>query len=167
MISELNAPLPAFQPATFMDLLCKKLSRTVYYSLVKDTKYLDAEGKFVHEMMEWYIPSIMTGTFTTESNPYDKHNCFKLLSVPHSPEVGKFHLPEFLSFLLSAIPDDSWVENPYFREQRKLLFSLLLPIYSHHPTNFKYSPKPKNFTEFLRDIERELVPCGKTVFIDY
>ncbi|OXA42219.1 hypothetical protein Fcan01_22783 [Folsomia candida] len=170
MISELNAPLPAFEPGTFRDLLCRKLSRIIDYSIVNDIKYLDAEGKFIHELTGLYFSSIMKGNFTTKNNRYVGHNCFKLLSMPISAsEMGVPRLPEFVNFLINSNPlaQNNRVENSYLIEQAKLFTSLLLPIHSHHPNNFTYSADPKNFTEFKKDIERDLVPCGKTVFIAY
>lgn len=133
--------------------------------------YLDAEGKLSVHQLQSYLWAMVYKEFREQNNPYRKHNCFRLLSVPQS-SLHFFRVPEFLRFPIAiagiVMPRVyNWDYNSYFRKQINFHFSLSLPIHSHFPTNFNSTWNPKNATEFKKNIETDLVECGKTVFIDY
>lgn len=146
MISELNAPFPAFQPGEFSDLLCRKLSQntTDYFLSLTDPKYLDTEDKIVWDQLNGYIHSIASLNFSYKNNPYEDQNCFKLLSVLQSSEGNIYRMPEFVSFLFRVLHIDDflmvrygwprkhkWDTNFSLSKQINLFISLSLAIYSH------------------------------------
>ncbi|OXA40643.1 hypothetical protein Fcan01_24504 [Folsomia candida] len=176
MISELNAPLPSFEPKTFHELICLKLSlesterffRSDLPAIV-DSR-IAKELRFVGNLTMWYFNAVITSfEFDPRSNPHKRDDCFNLLSIK-SKDKGFSPTscnPELLSYILSRFEDImyAWRENSFLRNYYNLLLSLSLPIHSHHPKNMTYLKKNTNLTEMQEKIESEIIKCGKSVYI--
>lgn len=128
MISELNAPLPAFVPETFKDLVCTKVSAdtTDKHLIVfsnsadKSTHAIDKDLTVAQEKIS-YMLLLPIEKFNLPDNPYRNDNCFNLYSAPRVTQIVEMTdgFPEFFQFLLNfflVLPDKkSWTENVYLK----------------------------------------------------
>ncbi|OXA53718.1 hypothetical protein Fcan01_11546 [Folsomia candida] len=174
MISELNAPLPSFEPKTFQELVCHKLTlestdRFFYASdlpHVSDSKTAN-DRKLINDLTGWYGTALISPfVIKTGKNPYRRDDCFSLLSM-RSKERTMSGNPEFLDYVLTRFEDmlSGWSESSFVSKYYNLLLSLYLPIHSHHPKNMTYSKFNTNLAELKKKIETEMIKCEKTVYI--
>lgn len=174
MISELNAPLPSFQPRTFSDLICSKLSvnqtNTIpnMFDAVENSTPTDILNMFMQ--IGNYLTLLTHPVVNQRNNPYRRNECFGLYSIPAKKRFVRpsdAH-PEFLGYLIDEIflsANIKWLRNPFFDKQLNLMVKLFWPIHSHHPRKFNFTWSNFNMTQLRQSIETELVECGKTVFI--
>lgn len=72
MITELNAPLPWFEPKTFNDLVCSKLSLNetdILYTTIKSMKGLGHKNsKSSHSQINWYLTWLLKPVLNEKDN---------------------------------------------------------------------------------------------------
>ncbi|OXA39308.1 hypothetical protein Fcan01_25941 [Folsomia candida] len=174
MISELNAPLPSFQPENFDDLMCNKLSMSLtdkylsYMSLPKGSyinrNNISKDITDVLDQISAYIDNLIISKFNY-SRKLRNENCFNLYSAHPQINIG-YHWPEFFRFLLlhyHANGIASWGGSSYLRKQYNIILNFLSPKYLDYPLNLIYDYF--NTTPLQQRIEEEIIQCGKTVFI--
>lgn len=90
--------------------------------------------------------------------------CYRLLSS-FDPIQGKV-LPEFLTALLNLAPSlaNSGV-NVFSNHPASRCLNLFSPRHAFYPREFSYLGETFTYSSLQEKIEREVVQCGKTVFI--
>lgn len=172
MISKLNGPLSTFQPKTFNDLVCNELSLNQTDIFLTNPKLNESEiqdTKSIQAKLLWYFWWLLAPEFRKENNPYKRDNCFKLYSIPTTARPGSIteNYPEFLTYLHDAallFDNTNWLESTHLRKQFNLALKSFLPVHSHYPRKFNFT-KANDIKELQRNIELEVIECGKTVFI--
>ncbi|OXA37105.1 Glutamate receptor ionotropic, delta-2 [Folsomia candida] len=174
MISDLNAPLPTFKPKTYEDLLCDRVSQNTTDQLIAgmDPTYGSKEYKDTWDLLSWYLSGLVNGQVSESNYTYKREDCFSIYSVPTEKGLNEIsrieRIPDFLHALFYRVimHDVAVWESFFLKKQFNLALNLLLPKHSHYAVNFSYSDKPPNRT-FQQDIEREVVKCGRSVFVAY
>ncbi|OXA48139.1 hypothetical protein Fcan01_16927 [Folsomia candida] len=159
-------------PKTFNDLVCNELSLNQTDIFLTNPKLNESEiqdTKSIQAKLLWYFWWLLAPEFRKENNPYKRDNCFKLYSIPTTARPGSIteNYPEFLTYLHDAallFDNTNWLESTHLRKQFNLALKSFLPVHSHYPRKFNFT-KANDIKELQRNIELEVIECGKTVFI--
>ncbi|OXA40840.1 hypothetical protein Fcan01_24174 [Folsomia candida] len=194
MITELNAPLDSSHPTLFDHLFCERISKNDTFKIFKRAQYyykkkppLFVQGEklptYGYERIGWYLAMLSYLRDSTKkdssphnpehkqiqfANPFAERECFHLLSLPNGYVSGYANIPEFLDHLFRYLifqvqymeyPDTSASMNDM------QLLDFFDPRHTHHPKGFQYLNRNQTFPQVQGSMERELVQCGKSVYI--
>lgn len=117
----------------------------------------------VAEVIDFYVIQILDIAIDLNITSVD-YRCYGLLSK-FQPTVGYHSPPEFITVLFKLLQhlergDDTIKNSNWLRTLNLLNFK-----HSFYPKGFSYLNEPISYSEALGKIEREVVHCGKTVFI--
>ncbi|OXA38438.1 hypothetical protein Fcan01_26789 [Folsomia candida] len=160
MISELNSPLQLARPEKFDDLICQSGGIYSDQAQIREQSWRNLTQFFmlVHEISFGGFNSLQYRT--SQSNGNDK--CYKLLSVLQR-NTWVAELPEFLSSLFELANKFLWSRLKYLPhlETFKVL-DLFNVKHSFYPSGIT---QDTNASTIKQKIEREVVQCGKSVFM--
>ncbi|OXA39349.1 hypothetical protein Fcan01_24171 [Folsomia candida] len=159
-----------------------------YYKRIENNSELLVQGedlpKYGYDRVGWYLVILATlrDCQTKDSiycqpgytniqefdNPFAARKCFNLISLPNGYVSGYANIPEFLDHLLRSLTFrvrymQYTKTSASSREMRLLNF--FNPRHTHHPTGFQYLNLNQTFVQVQGSMERELVQCGKSVYI--
>ncbi|OXA36877.1 hypothetical protein Fcan01_28346 [Folsomia candida] len=102
-------------------------------------------------------------------NPFAQKGCFHFLSLPNGYVSGFPDLPEFLRHLFNGLTDRKWFRKGSCKNTKApiglQLLNLLHPMHTHHLNGFQYSNPNQTLLQLRYNLERELLQCGKSVYI--
>ncbi|OXA41091.1 hypothetical protein Fcan01_23943 [Folsomia candida] len=175
MISELNAPLPSWEPKTFQNLICSKMSMNTTDKMldpawIQGVNLSEPTSSAIDRVASYIFLILPYNSYSQkQSNPYITKNCFQLYSYPINVYRDIFDaFPEFVGFLLRVLHFDhrvDWVKSTYFRNLYNLVVNLIQPTHSHYTDNFNFTAFANNLTELQLVTEKEIIKCGKSVLI--
>ncbi|OXA46896.1 hypothetical protein Fcan01_18162 [Folsomia candida] len=143
--------------------------------------YGEGQTKHKYDRIEWYLQVLLKENYRPEEelgiglnqpnniyeveNPFALKACFKLLSFPKIHLSGVAHLPEFLQHLYDNVHNNILLgfKNMTALDMQRINF--FDPRHIHHLRSLQHSHPNQTFLEVQSHLEKELIQCGKTVFI--
>ncbi|OXA49589.1 hypothetical protein Fcan01_15660 [Folsomia candida] len=179
MISELNSPRRFYHPEKFDDLACQDQINGMLKSWHRDkTRISKSDWRHYENLTQFadwvHRISMGSGVDLKYRNGYSNYlmsnvddKCYKLLS-PFQRNSLMQALPEFLS-ILGALGNDfqyswMWYDNGATLEIFRNL-NLFTPMHSFYPNDVSFFNENFSLGVLQGNIEKEVVQCGKTVFI--
>lgn len=100
------------------------------------------------------------------TNPFASVRCFHLLSLPTGYVSGYANFPAFLEHMFTSIAYRVTHLGPSQWTARDLrITNFLDPRHTYHPIGFQYNNKTQTLLQLQSSVERELLKCGKSVYI--
>ncbi|OXA53882.1 hypothetical protein Fcan01_11250 [Folsomia candida] len=181
MISELNSPRSLSHPETFDRLDCNTKFGLVLKSVDFNDKLLMQLGESTlkeieHDIRMWndkfnsffsqivdlsrWVP-FNSGTYRIDiNNTHVDNDCYRLLST-FQPT---YEIPTFLVVLFNLALDYTDLSSNHSHSMFRYL-SLFSSKHAFYPKGFSYLNDNLSYSVVQRQIEREVVQCGKTVFV--
>ncbi|OXA49053.1 Glutamate receptor 4 [Folsomia candida] len=169
MISELNSPRQLSHPENFEDLVCQNKFKNNQFKSADTMGLSDSEEQqyqdFIRVELWKKANSMWMIDHSSGPNHFDRlhgqNTCYKLLSKIQHHQYRQT-IPEFLSVLVKLAQD--YILSFNFNPKTEIFKDLNLfdaEIY-FYPSGFSYIT---DYISLQGIIEREVVQCGKTVFI--
>lgn len=170
MITGLNSPLPATTPETFKDLVCDWQS-VIYshskYQTQRNKSLLKKVRNFDLNYYSDFVSELLAGNRSESGDYFSKSGCFAILSFNFDmiDDTDLYQFPEFYYYLYYQYEQYNGVKDGNYKVDERAL-NLFHPNQRHLPRNTENITTISDLEGWAR-VEKEVVECGKTVFVGY